>query len=615
MASISSDNWTPVDGVVLEDAANDAIKCLGNVIVHAGPGAGKTELLAQKAAYLLMTGMCRSPRRILAICFKKDAARNLQDRVDSRCQHDYGRRFASKTYDAFAKLVFDQFRNCLPMTMQPSRKYCLVGTREAADILLAKGIRITQWALEDEIKRAKMPFEVGDPPLRYWNVLYRGMSSGMSVLTYSMVFRLATFIVRANPIVAECIRCTFSHVFLDEFQDTTESQYELIKACFGNYTTGMTAVGDRKQRIMTWAGALPGVFDSFMKEFQACDFTLIMNHRSAPRLVELQRRMYDVLKEAGPAPKVESKWNADAGEIILYEVQSEMVEAEVLAKDIEQEISKGVPPSEICILCRQRPEVFISSLNATFERYRIKIRNEADFQDLIRSPAVDIVVRIFRIAIRISDAREKELLVSELIELDGLSHEDEKAYLSCHKRISDLIQTIRLKNLQNVSEEDFRAMLKVIVRVFTPKTIASRFNDYANESAVKQDLKAMYLLFLPILNKNGGNFKQSVLEFTGEDAVSVMTIHKSKGLQYSCVYIVGLEDRIFWGFRRQSEEERCAFFVALSRAKRKLVFTFSRWRNGQVQKHDEINEFFELLTHDGMADVRIIEHGMVRPPA
>ena len=85
-----------------------------------------------------------------------------------------------------------------------------------------------------------------------------------------------------------------------------------------------------------------------------------------------------------------------------------------------------------------------------------------------------------------------------------------------------------------------------------------------------------------------------------------MTIHKSKGLEYSAVYFVGLEDSAFWNFKKQPEEDRCTFFVALSRAKCSVTFTFSNVRSGlkyPEQKKDVINEFFVLLKESGMANV------------
>lgn len=89
-----------------------------NRSIIAGPGTGKTELLAQRAAFLLQTDTAPSPRRILAISFKRDAASNLAARVRQRCHHSHAKRFDSMTFDAFAKLV-DRFGQALPDRWRP----------------------------------------------------------------------------------------------------------------------------------------------------------------------------------------------------------------------------------------------------------------------------------------------------------------------------------------------------------------------------------------------------------------------------------------------------------------------------------------------------------------
>lgn len=104
------------------------------------------------------------------------------------------------------------------------------------------------------------------------------------------------------------------------------------------------------------------------------------------------------------------------------------------------------------------------------------------------------------------------------------------------------------------------------------------------------------------------NWLLAIENFEGLHSVPIMTIHKSKGLEYEAVYFVGLEDAAFWNFKNQPEEDRCAFFVALSRAKIEIMFTFCNYRcNTRYQKqyHDVINEFFELLRNSNM--VTIIE--------
>ena len=105
------DQWKPSDGLTLEPNALAATKEIDrNLALTAGPGAGKTEMLAQRADFLLRTGTCLFPKRILAISFKVDASQNLKARVRKRCGHELAARFDSHTFHAFSKRIIDRFR-------------------------------------------------------------------------------------------------------------------------------------------------------------------------------------------------------------------------------------------------------------------------------------------------------------------------------------------------------------------------------------------------------------------------------------------------------------------------------------------------------------------------
>ena len=92
-------------------------------------------------------------------------------------------------------------------------------------------------------------------------------------------------------------------------------------------------------------------------------------------------------------------------------------------------------------------------------------------------------------------------------------------------------------------------------------------------------------------------------EFQGDNSIPIMTVHKSKGLEYKCVYFIGLDDEAFFNFAKETEEDRCVFFVAISRAKEYLAFTYSRNRLNSVRSRQNINEFYELLKSPGVASV------------
>ncbi|WP_028548484.1 UvrD-helicase domain-containing protein [Paenibacillus sp. UNC451MF] len=121
----SSGEWKPVDQMSFDPTTLNIIKAEVNTMVSAGSGAGKTELLAQKASYLLQTNKVGYPRQILALSYKVDAAKNLSRRVTDRCGDTFSRRFVSKTYDAFAKNILDQFGNLLPDDLRPRYDYAI----------------------------------------------------------------------------------------------------------------------------------------------------------------------------------------------------------------------------------------------------------------------------------------------------------------------------------------------------------------------------------------------------------------------------------------------------------------------------------------------------------
>ena len=123
MKIVNKNNWKTVGNITLEKNALDAIKCEKNTLVIAGPGAGKTELLAQKACYLFETNLCRAPQKILAISFKKDSAENLKERVLKRYGEEIKDRFISLTYDAFFKSIVDHFIYSLPVNCRPNILY------------------------------------------------------------------------------------------------------------------------------------------------------------------------------------------------------------------------------------------------------------------------------------------------------------------------------------------------------------------------------------------------------------------------------------------------------------------------------------------------------------
>ncbi|RVU18347.1 UvrD-helicase domain-containing protein, partial [Methylobacterium oryzihabitans] len=123
MPLVTPEAWRPRGIGDLEPNAWYVLRRQGNTCVVAGPGAGKTEFLAQRAAYLLETGACPAPHLVLAISFKTAAAENLAARVRERCKRGQAERFTSLTFDAFTKSLVDRFLPSIPADWRPTKPY------------------------------------------------------------------------------------------------------------------------------------------------------------------------------------------------------------------------------------------------------------------------------------------------------------------------------------------------------------------------------------------------------------------------------------------------------------------------------------------------------------
>lgn len=342
---IATDAWQPADGLTLEPnalrAAKEPQRCLA---LTAGPGAGKTEMLAQRADFLLRTGTSRYPKRILAISFKVDASRNLKERVQRRCGQDLAARFDSYTFHAFAKRIIDRFRPVLTGEDALNADYG-IGDR-----------RVTRRQIE-----------------------------------FADLVPLATQILGTSAIAHNAVRQTYSDVFLDEFQDCTDQQYRLVKLAFKGTAIRLTAVGDTKQKIMGWAGALDGIFQTFAADFGAEPLNMYRNFRSKPRLLRMQN---EIIRKMDPASAMPAEQLVgEGGQILYWRFPGSQQEAERLADAIHDWINhEEIPASDIAVLISRQPELYADQLMDALEKRGIPFRNEQQLQDISVEPAARLIV-------------------------------------------------------------------------------------------------------------------------------------------------------------------------------------------------------------------------------
>lgn len=619
MKIVHPDKWLPCDGITLEKDADTAVRCSDrHVLVAAGPGAGKTELLAQKSAFLFQTNQCRDPQKILAISFKTDAAENLRERVEQRCGAEIKGRFVSMTYDAFAKRILDHFMYALPESLRPLPDYLVndhntidaafryVGHRNP-DGLSTSRLRTVY---DSCLSRIKLPITGAEIGHSVWQLLLRGFNGNKATLTFKMIMMLALYIVKTNPHIKRALQMTYSFVFLDEFQDTTDIQYAFVKECFFESATKITAVGDNKQRIMVWAGAVKTIFDDFHKEVDPLGVRLVMNHRSAPRLVALQKAMYNSLKEKVTEVSVPDRWGEDDGDIVLIVAEDEQLEASAISEDIISRISEGTKPSEICILCKQTPQSYAPAIISELEKHGVRARIENEYQDLLKEPFIDLLIKFMLCANNRKHPNEWNFIVESLVELWGIGEsQGNDAYDEMQRELVALADSVKATVKQGINGVQWHDTLGAIIGFFNIERIKAKFPAYKQGTYLDDLIDKFEEFFFAEYVATCGDWNKAIENFRGEHSVPIMTIHKSKGLEYTAVYFVGLEDSAFWNFRNQPDEDRCTFFVALSRAKESVTFTFCKRRTGMkypMQQHNAINEFYDLLQRPEVAKIKTI---------
>ncbi|MEQ9725443.1 ATP-dependent helicase [Pseudomonas sp. WHRI 8822A] len=549
---IKVEDWIPSDGIVLEPnaviAAKEQARC---VALTAGPGSGKSELLAQRADFLLTTGVCRYPKRILAIAFKVDASNNLKERVWRRCGAAYAGRFDSYTFHGLAKRIVERFRPVLT----------------GADAL--------------------------NPGFK---VVANGKAHPVQT-EFKALIPLAIKILEAYPPAVNAIRQTYSDVFLDEFQDCTDEQYELVTRLFKCSGRRVTAVGDVKQKIMGWAGALDGVFAKFVDDFGAEHLNIYRNFRSLPHLLKLQNEIIKVLDPESEMPA--HLLAGEGGEVHMLHYPGCEDEARDLAERISHWINvEGIAPAEIAILTRAQPEAYCLRLTAELDRRGISYRNENKAQDISTEPIAQVIVDYLLCMYGLREPKAWIRLTHRVIPAE----EDSGGKLK--RSWSRYIKEARKLAAADMASKTYAQrweLLEEFLSMVGPTLLAGLSHEYESRDYLRELIEDVKTYIDEAMAKEH-DLLQALAQLSNDQSVRILTVHKSKGLEFDTVVLLGVEHQSYFG---NLHESRCTFFVGVSRAKRRLVVTavdhranlggVNRWRASRTAQ-DEFLGYVNLWT-------------------
>lgn len=614
---VRPEDWSPQGVADLEPGAWQALReTYRSVCLTAGAGAGKTEFLAQKAAYLLQTGICPQPKRILAISFKRDAAQTLKARVGKRCPNDQARRFNSLTFDAFTKNLLDRFRAAIPQPFRPPADYEIGFPRrnDLEDFLTRHDRRaIGPQTLEKAIARAPLPFDAEgiSPEWRellsaYWQEQYE-LPAG-AVLSFAMINRLVDYLLRENPAVRRALQLTYPFVFLDEFQDTTYSQYDLVKTAFHGSDAVFTAVGDDKQRIMGWAGAMDNAFQEFAADFNAVNLALRFNWRSHADLVAIQQVIAQRIDPNVEDVEARGERAIDGQVAALWRFDTRAQEAQQIATWIANEVGHGrVKAHDCAILVRMRADDVEIELANVFAAEGLTIRNlarivgEIAIQELLAEELTDIVLPLMRLGTGKRSPDAWNAAQEELQALFAIDPGDERAQERLQRNIEEFSSALRAAMRDNEPTGDSAAeMFRIALEFVGVDRLRQAFPAYRREA----DLERVRTGFITLLSECAeavDSWGDALDRFEGIGQVPLMTIHKSKGLEFHTMIFFGLDAQSWWSLSPGREEELNSFFVAITRAMQRAFFAYCRERGQAIAWLEDMLLPAGLERVDGLA--------------
>lgn len=632
---VRPEDWRPRGVEDLEDAAWEALRTPTAAII-AGPGAGKTEFLAQRASYLLETDLCRSPRQILAISFKRDAARNLHQRLSERIP-EHSHRVTSMTFDAFSKSIVDRFRTLLPPAWALSGDYRIEFV-SAADV--RSFLRATASTAPANYRQEilGLPYAgfvselLGATPLdptpseptsgaqyavaEWWNQRYR--DTGTPLVDFTMLNRLAELIIRSSKQLRLALRATFPFVFVDEFQDTTYAQYSFLESVFPPHSTSVTVVGDVKQRIMGWAGAHTDAFSQFDHDYGGARFELEHNFRSRQELVDLQHRFARRLhpdaqpqvsrvinKEDGPPPA--QVWSFSTSALEAGSV------AAWIAADIDQSKRR---PAQYALVARQKVAELEPLFAQAFTKQGLMLRNDdasvgkLKLGDLLKDELVELLVGIIQVAA--SRGGQAEVWQKVTLTLSRIRPPELGRQIGSRAddELSEFLQRLRVwlsatpvESIRSTVEASSSAAAALTQQLteFLRLDLAAGKRIFADRAGDIEDRLEAFTIRLTETIAKSETWQEVPKNFVDADAISLMTIHRSKGLEYHTVFFIGLDGDQWWAHTRDTVESTMAFFVGISRAAETLILT----RCDERGSPSKIADLYAELEAAGVQTVRL----------
>lgn len=609
--------------VQLTDIQRQAVQWdQGPLLVLAGPGSGKTQVLTCRIAHLL--DRSRDQKfRILALTFTNKAADEMKSRVATFVP-GLEERATIATFHGFCSQVLRQHGVHIGIQSDFAIYSTDTDRKAVLEDALARSEgqsdpdAVRYLPMIDRLKARLIEPEEAEsalaraPEARRIAVTYRVYEEELrrlNALDFNSLILQAHRLLVAFPAIATRYRRSYPYWLIDEFQDTNRAQYSFLRSLAGDSFQNVLAVADDDQIIYGWNGASYQQIQAFIADFRVQVIQLPTNYRCPAAIVEAANRLvvYNVQRTATKGPLVAGKTSGlypDSEQIQLRVFETEEDEAIGIATEIAG-TGRG-SWGQTTVLARTK--ALLDRMNKALHNAGVAAA-VAQRRDEFLSPEFRWLVAVLRQTVRPLDRHNLSVLVDSFNRMAGTSVDGAQVVADAESTgfgyLATWLESARLSGASSPSE----ALLQYVQMTSVASTIqidvsailqelSGRQNAAPDESDVAEDMAAWRDLSRDIASHIGKGapleqFLQELQLRSKEPApkpnsVTLMTIHGAKGREFERVYVVGLAEDIMPSFQSRQkgdgspemEEERRNCFVAITRTKECLILSRAKSYRG-----------------------------------
>lgn len=582
----------------------------GPLLVLAGAGSGKTRVLTTKIAYLI-NKLEVEPSDILAITFTNKAAKEMKERVIKLVGADFYDMQIS-TFHSFGLSIIRKYHERLGF----ESNFTIIDSDDSLTLIKRilkemnldskmynpkavknriSGAKNELLSPDDYDKYANTDFEEKVVKIyrRYQEILLRNNS-----VDFDDLLILPIKLLKENPDILMYYQERFKYVLIDEYQDTNEAQYVLVKMISAKYKN-ICVVGDESQSIYSFRGANYKNILNFEKDYKNAKVILLEeNYRSTKNILNVAN---DIIKH-NINRKDKNLWteNNEGSKVKYYRADSELDEAYHVVNEIKNLLVNGVKRSEIAVLYRTNAQS--RTIEEALLKENIPYKVIGSFYFYKRKEIKDLISYLKLIynsnddtsLTRIINVPKRGIGTKTIENLSVLSRTNNT---SMYEAITKGKELEFKKLIEEIKELEKDLSLTELIDLILDKT--GILEELKSEKSLEADIRIENLNEFKSITKN---FEEkygiiSLEAFLEEislvadmeehndntDLITLMTIHSAKGLEFDNVFIVGMEEGLFphvnsMVSHEEIEEERRLCYVAVTRAKKYLELVNAKRR-------------------------------------